>query len=799
MSIRSKIFLIFTILITAFTAAGAYVNYRLTNQVVYETETNSLNSVLENGSHEITQELNRFKDIAIFLASDEEVSSYVENRDLGIEDTSNVESIKDKFNTTKGLFEEVEEVILIDQTGNILISTLSDNLPDYTDESVTDILFSNKFVLENVHNIRGDDWGIDLIGRVEGSSGVIGAVIVHFKLNEIYDNLSSSVWRGDSGELYIVNRENQVVSPLRFTQNEILANKVEIPFLTSCFQGEGKIQHDGTYVLSENLYTFENYRDKESVGTYGYLKDADLCLVIQKEVAEFEESSSVVIVNTAVAFIIFIIFILFFSYLVGGVITSSIKRLTKDLKIIESGNVDHVIAVSSDDEVGTLAKIFKSLTAKLRDNQENLENKVQDKTSDLAKKIEEMEKKNEVLESTKSAMLNVMEDLEVEKAVSGQRADDLQKFKLAVDSTSDHIVITDPKGKIIYANDAAEKITGYKKENMLGKTPGDLWGGLMEAEFYKKMWDTITKNKSFEGELVNKRKNGEKYDAAISISPITDYEGTVRYYVGLERDITKAKEIDRAKSEFVSLASHQLRTPLSTIRWYVEILLSGDAGKFNKDQEEYLKEVEEANRRMVELVDALLSVSRIEMGTLTMKSEPVDLKEVAKNVLAELRPQIMTKKQKVIEDYHKGIPVINSDKRLMHIVIMNLMSNSVKYTPIGGEVKIEITIEKPKDSRKKDKILIKVSDTGMGIPEKQQPKIFTKLFRADNVKKSDTTGTGLGLYIVKSIVDHSKGKVWFKSKEGKGTTFFVELPVSEIRKKAKSKSKSKKKDEKGEK
>ncbi|EKE00027.1 MAG: multi-sensor signal transduction histidine kinase [uncultured bacterium] len=143
--------------------------------------------------------------------------------------------------------------------------------------------------------------------------------------------------------------------------------------------------------------------------------------------------------------------------------------------------------------------------------------------------------------------------------------------------------------------------------------------------------------------------------------------------------------------------------------------------------------------------------------------------------MKELTPQILEKKLIFQENYDSSIPTIFVDPKLISIVIENLMSNAVKYTPNNGKISLEV-------KKEGDSVILKVSDTGVGIPENQQNKIFSKLFRADNAKEIDPDGAGLGLYIVKEIIDHSVGTIWFESQEGKGTTFYVKLPLSGMQK-----------------
>jgi len=373
------------------------------------------------------------------------------------------------------------------------------------------------------------------------------------------------------------------------------------------------------------------------------------------------------------------------------------------------------------------------------------------------------------------ATLNILEDLQNEKDRAETLIVDLEKFRLAVDGASDHILITDADGIILYANSSVSRITGFSLPEILGKKAGskENWGGLMNSEFYNNFWKTIkVDRRAIRAEVNNRRKNGENYVAAATISPIIDdLTGEVKFFVGIERDITKEKQVDKAKTEFVSLASHQLRTPLSAINWYTEMLLNGDAGKLNSEQKQYLNEIYSGNQRMVDLVNSLLNVSRLELGTFMIEPKETDLVVLAQAVIKELQPTIDLKKIKFKFFAVNNLPTLKVDPKLMTIVFQNLLSNAVKYTPNEGSVSLSLLKEKTG-------IKIVVTDTGYGIPKHQQDKIFEKLFRADNVKALDTEGTGLGLYLVKSIIDQGGGRLDFKSEENKGSEFSVFLPSS---------------------
>ncbi len=266
-----------------------------------------------------------------------------------------------------------------------------------------------------------------------------------------------------------------------------------------------------------------------------------------------------------------------------------------------------------------------------------------------------------------------------------------------------------------------------------------------------------------------------------------------RLRTGVAIDVSKNIEIDHAKSDFVALASHQLRTPLAIIKWLINYLQSGDAGALNEEQRKYIDQAYLSNERLIELVNALLDVSRIDVGTFSIEPEPTDLIKIAEEAIRDYQEEIREKKIDLERNFVK-LPRINLDQRLTKKVFTSLLSNSIKYTSAGGKVRFEI-------KQAGDNAYIKIADTGIGIPRSEQPKIFTKMFRADNVRQIESIGTGLGLYIAKAVIEQSGGKIWFESpsmgllmeteaesgkpidQEHKGTTFYITIPLKGMKKK----------------
>jgi signal transduction histidine kinase len=230
------------------------------------------------------------------------------------------------------------------------------------------------------------------------------------------------------------------------------------------------------------------------------------------------------------------------------------------------------------------------------------------------------------------------------------------------------------------------------------------------------------------------------------------------------------------KTEFVSLAAHQLRTPLSIIKWSMSMLKSGDFGKLNKKQDQVISSAFKNNERLISLVNDLLNVTRIEEGRYLYKTVPADMKEIVSSVVDSYKDEI--KKRKIKLEFRQPAPAqeIMLDTEKMKLAVQNLLDNAIKYSPDSGKIIISLT-------GTADSIELKIQDFGMGIPKDQQQNIFTKFFRGDNAEKVNTVGSGLGLFLVQNIVEAHGGRIWFESEEGAGTTFYVSLPAGEKRSK----------------
>ncbi len=363
-----------------------------------------------------------------------------------------------------------------------------------------------------------------------------------------------------------------------------------------------------------------------------------------------------------------------------------------------------------------------------------------------------------------------------------QLAESSTKAEALLASLGEGIVATDQQGKIILVNKTFEDLLGLKAAEVLGKTTANVVAmedekGWKIPEKQRPLYLAFSLGQKITASHYLVKKDGSKFMAAITATPLI-IDGNIIGGVKIFRDITVESQIDKAKTEFVSLASHQLRTPLTTVKWHSSRLLEKwDDPNFTSEQrEKSVREIYYTNQRMVELVNAILNVSKIDLGNLAVEPEEVNVPEIANGVLEDLSLQIQNKELLFSKEYQPGLPTILADPKLLRIVFQNLLTNSIKYTPEKGRIACRITKEG-------QNLLIEVQDSGCGIPPEDSAKIFSKFFRTETARKIDPNGNGLGMYIVKAIVEQAEGKVWFKSEVSKGTTFYVILPISGMKKK----------------
>ena len=379
-------------------------------------------------------------------------------------------------------------------------------------------------------------------------------------------------------------------------------------------------------------------------------------------------------------------------------------------------------------------------------------------------------------ELTKANIFLREEKTEIEKRVE-ERTKELSQERRKLDRIAQNMdtgaILLDKEGAVIFINNKAmeminftgkdnskvlhylfEKFKEYPiKENLQKCISGDNVE-MSEVQIYNNIYEIL-----FQKLMENVKGSNESFGHLIWI-----------------RDITTEKLLERSKSELVAVASHQLRTPLTVTKGNTEMLLDESFGKLNDEQKKIISDTHESNEKLITLVNQMLDITRIERSILPFTLEEVHVDEILKKAIDDLAAYASS--SGVIINYIKpehDIPKLNADKERIYQVLQNLIENSIKYCLPDNtkQCKVDISLQSTKDV-----VDIEITDNGIGIPKSEQSRIFERFYRASNVTAQAGSGTGLGLYIVKSIVEHFGGKIRFDSEENKGTTFYITLPLA---------------------
>lgn len=362
---------------------------------------------------------------------------------------------------------------------------------------------------------------------------------------------------------------------------------------------------------------------------------------------------------------------------------------------------------------------------------------------------------------THVALLNILEDVEEARA---RAVEEKNKTLAIITNFTDGLLFFDKKDKLSLVNPVAEDFLNIKATDIVGKSFSKLanfpklkaFGGLLKKAAKRIFKEEI----ELEKELI----------LEVSTVPIMREKEKLGLLVILH-DITREKLVEKMKTEFVSLAAHQLRTPLSAIKWTLKMVLDGDLGRITKEQTEFLEKTYNSNERMINLINDLLNVTRIEEGRYLYKPVLAQFEDLVEEVANNYKGEIKRRNIKFwLEKPKEKMPKMKMDMEKMKLAVSNLLDNAIRYTLSGGKVRVSLKYEEKK-------IKFSVEDSGIGVSKDQQKRLFTKFFRGANAIRTETEGSGLGLFIAKNIIEAHGGNVWFESEEDKGSVFGFDLPT----------------------
>ena len=395
----------------------------------------------------------------------------------------------------------------------------------------------------------------------------------------------------------------------------------------------------------------------------------------------------------------------------------------------------------------------------------------------------------EYFKQVELAMMNILEDeRELEIGLKNER----DKTMAIVSSIGEGLLVIDNDYKIVLINEVAARFLEVSAAGVIGidaKEVINIYKGNEKLPDEKRpVAETLKTGKAISvglnDDIYYIVPSGRKFPITLVSTPLVS-DGNIVGVVVVFSDITEEKKLDEAKSSFIATASHQLRTPLTTIRWYTEMLSKGDAGPLNKDQKIFLEKIYNGVLKLNEALGILLSLARIEGGgNVKINPTKTNLIKFTDEIIKSLA--LLIKKEKInikVNAVEKNLPEVLIDQTMLNQVITNLLSNAIRYTDNKGKIEISIAVFG-------NSVIYSIKDDGIGIPHGQQKNIFNKFFRAENAVNKIPDGSGIGLTLVKNFVEFWKGKIWFESptvwiaqkgkkEEKKGTIFYFTIPISQ--------------------
>lgn len=453
---------------------------------------------------------------------------------------------------------------------------------------------------------------------------------------------------------------------------------------------------------------------------------------------------------------------------------------TKELTLISKDKKEILVNTSFSirkDKEGNFIGYFVGFSdiTELKRLQEDLEKKVKERTKELERVTEErtialireqalvkdLAQKAKELEESRAALMDTLKDIEEARMVAEEEK---IKTQTIITNLTDGLLVFNQENNVSLINPQAEKFFNIKAEEVIGKA-------ILELTNFQNFIPLINIiGVEIKGVFRKELPINENFTLEVSTIPLMQGEKKLGNLVILH-DVTREKIVERMKTEFVSIAAHQLRTPLSAIKWTLGMFLDGDVGEITSQQRELLEKTYKSNERIITLINDLLDVTRIEEGRYLYKLTLCDFESIVQSAADSYKDEIQRKKIIFgIIKPKKRLPSVTLDVEKMTLAIQNLIDNAIKYTPPGGSVTIFLEADK-------DEIKFSIHDTGIGISKDEQERIFTRFFRGVNALRMETDGTGLGLFISKNIIEAHGGKIWFESEEGKGTIFYFTIPV----------------------
>lgn len=593
----------------------------------------------------------------------------------------------------------------------------------------------------------------------------IGVLTAEVKLKFMWD-LVGSLRVGQGGTAYVVDDRGNLIAFADASRVIRLENLAEIPEVARFLRMEAT----GT----SGLFTAARGINGTAVASaHTEIASPHWAVVVEIPVREAYADVINAAVKTVLVMLLGILASVLIGYYLARRITLPIMELRDAAGKMSRGDLTIRIHSRAGNEIGELAADFNSMAERIKVSYEELEKKVEERTHELAERTVSLAETNADLKMSQEQLNLALETVKREKTVAEREH---KRSETILRSIGDGVFVVDAGGRLTMVNQAAAAMVSDQGD-ATGRHYSEVFtfrtekGGEDVSSF---VFEAMRINgvTQPEAEVLLVLKGGASLPVTVGAAPLIDEDGASIGAVTVIRDETHEREISRMKSDFISIASHQLRTPLTAIKWSIELIDEDDTGHLSDAQKESLADVQMSVSRLARLVNDLLNVSRIERGRISLMPKLANVDDLCRDAVKEAIP-IARGKRQTLENGATGLGTVNMDVKLVFQVLANLLSNAIKYTPEGGRITVG-------GRRTGDEVEIFVRDNGLGVPASAKDKLFQKFYRADNATAAGIEGTGLGLFLAKAIINSSGGKMWYESECGQGSTFWFSLPIAGV-------------------
>lgn len=605
---------------------------------------------------------------------------------------------------------------------------------------------------------------INVFNPIMSETGdVVGVVKSQVQLNGLWD-LIAQVRLGKMGFSYIVDDEGRLIAHPDF--NLVLKG----PNYSSR-KAIAALKANTANSLKPDEFIYRNETGKEVISNGTKIQDLNWIVMVEQPVEEAFSQLNLLRTVLTGTILVSIILVLFASLYLSESFSRPILKLQAATEQMTKGDLEHRVYIHTGDEIEKLARSFNSMADKLKVS-----------FSELKTNITELQQQKELLD--RSAKLLLRRDFDLRQAnealEQGRDAVEAERRKLEIVLTgiTDGVIAVDNDRKVIFCNSAAERITGFKNEDIKGRlitslfTLFDSSGEVGMDSYCPTQIDPIegvvfAKDKLKMVTGLNKISYVDVVVGQIKEKDVVNLGGIITFH-----DVTREQELEQMKLDFVSMAAHELRTPLTTIRGYISFLQDPKVvAKLELQEQEFLNRVSLSAIKLNELIQNLLAVAKIEQGKMQVRPVVIDMPKLLTRVTSDY--QTLAKSKGLTLEFTPPtdpLPSVMADQLRTEEILTNLIGNAINYTQHGG-VKLAV--------KQNGKFLeTSVTDTGQGIPASAIPHLFTKFYRVQGELESGSKGTGLGLFICKNIVEAHGGKIWVESTEHVGSTFTFSLPIA---------------------